>query len=444
MPPFLPLGHTEPPRPADPPARTDSEARHGLLRWFRSRVSNGMLGAMNGPLQATKARTRGYPTTENLIAVAHLVSGKLDFRLPIKTARRRTLGGLRRGRSVPRPCGGDLPDPRSGEKPPDSRGTFPGMAHRFSWDDTLGWSPSGSVVVAIATYRRPEGLEKCLRHLAKQEGAGEEWKRDVIVVDNDPSGSAEATAHRVAREMELTLSYAVEPEPGISAARNRCIDLAGDHAFLAFLDDDEWPAVHWLSELLEAQRRHGGALVGGPVMRVPEGELPSWAEHIGFFSGPKARPTGPTNRHLGAGNLLIQLSLQERLGRLFSPAYGRSGGEDAELILRAEKANVTRVWAAEALVFEALPPERLTIRWVLSRSYRQGATAARMNLEHGIVRRRSVVAVRGARSFAAGVVRTVRSAAARDWPGALYSMREAVKALGSIAGSAGARPTAYR
>lgn len=64
-------------------ARTLRKHANGLLRWFRSRISNGMLEAMNSLLQAAKARARGYRTTDNLIAMAYLVSGKLDFRLPI-------------------------------------------------------------------------------------------------------------------------------------------------------------------------------------------------------------------------------------------------------------------------------------------------------------------------------------------------------------------------
>ena len=64
-------------------ARTIRKHASGVLRWFRSRVSNGMLEAMNSLLQAAKTRARGYRTTENLIAMAYLVSGKLDFKLPI-------------------------------------------------------------------------------------------------------------------------------------------------------------------------------------------------------------------------------------------------------------------------------------------------------------------------------------------------------------------------
>jgi len=64
-------------------ARTIKKNWAGVLHWFHSRISNGMLEAMNSLLQAAKARARGYRTVENLIAMAYLVCGKLDFSLPI-------------------------------------------------------------------------------------------------------------------------------------------------------------------------------------------------------------------------------------------------------------------------------------------------------------------------------------------------------------------------
>ena len=64
-------------------ARTIKNNWDGVLHWFRSRVSNGMLEAMNSLLQAAKARARGYRTVDNFIAMAYLVCGKLDFCLPI-------------------------------------------------------------------------------------------------------------------------------------------------------------------------------------------------------------------------------------------------------------------------------------------------------------------------------------------------------------------------
>lgn len=51
----------------------------GILRWATSRISNGILEATASLIQAAKRRARGYRTTENLIAMAYLVAGKLDF-----------------------------------------------------------------------------------------------------------------------------------------------------------------------------------------------------------------------------------------------------------------------------------------------------------------------------------------------------------------------------
>ena len=60
-------------------ARTIKQHWDGVLRWFTSKISNGILEAIGSLVQAAKRRARGYRTTENLIAIAYLVAGKLDF-----------------------------------------------------------------------------------------------------------------------------------------------------------------------------------------------------------------------------------------------------------------------------------------------------------------------------------------------------------------------------
>ncbi len=54
----------------------------GVLQWFKSDITNGILEGLNSLLQAAKARARGYRTTKNFIAIAYLIGGKLDFDLP--------------------------------------------------------------------------------------------------------------------------------------------------------------------------------------------------------------------------------------------------------------------------------------------------------------------------------------------------------------------------
>ena len=63
-------------------AKTVKNHWHGILSWFDSHLSNGFIEAVNGLIQSAKRRARGYRTTKNLINMAYLIAGKLDFRLP--------------------------------------------------------------------------------------------------------------------------------------------------------------------------------------------------------------------------------------------------------------------------------------------------------------------------------------------------------------------------
>lgn len=63
-------------------AKTVKEHWEGILAWFDSKLSNGFVEAINGLIQAAKRRARGYKTTKNLINMAYLIAGKLDFGLP--------------------------------------------------------------------------------------------------------------------------------------------------------------------------------------------------------------------------------------------------------------------------------------------------------------------------------------------------------------------------
>jgi transposase len=65
-------------------ARTLMDHAEGVLRWFWSGFSNGLLEGINSLIQAAKAKARGYRTTRNLLNIAYLIAGKLDFALPAR------------------------------------------------------------------------------------------------------------------------------------------------------------------------------------------------------------------------------------------------------------------------------------------------------------------------------------------------------------------------
>jgi transposase len=55
---------------------------NGILRWFDSKIANGLIEGINSLVQAAKAKARGYRSIRNLKAMVYLLAGKLDLRLP--------------------------------------------------------------------------------------------------------------------------------------------------------------------------------------------------------------------------------------------------------------------------------------------------------------------------------------------------------------------------
>jgi len=52
---------------------------HGVLRWWQSRVNNGILEGLNSLVQAAKAKARGYRTFKNLRTIIYMLTGKLNY-----------------------------------------------------------------------------------------------------------------------------------------------------------------------------------------------------------------------------------------------------------------------------------------------------------------------------------------------------------------------------
>jgi transposase len=63
-------------------AHTVKRHWNGILRWFDSKIANGLIEGINSLVQAAKAKARGYRSVRNLKAMVYLLAGKLDLRLP--------------------------------------------------------------------------------------------------------------------------------------------------------------------------------------------------------------------------------------------------------------------------------------------------------------------------------------------------------------------------
>lgn len=222
------------------------------------------------------------------------------------------------------------------------------------------------VAIAIATYKRPEGLKRLLDSLVATE-SNVAWK--AIIVDNDEEGSAST----IVKEYDERFEYAVEPKPGIPSVRNRSLELAvatGADA-IVFVDDDQVVPPNWLQELVNAAHHFESPVVAGPVIPVFPAGTPDWMLRDGYFKR-RVRKTGERSGVPATGNVLIRTAVIQEHSPTFDPKFTITGGSDSDFFLKLKKKGVAWVWSSEAVAYEILQTERVSRRWLFWRYVRGG------------------------------------------------------------------------
>ncbi|MFT4050791.1 MAG: glycosyltransferase [Microbacterium sp.] len=229
-----------------------------------------------------------------------------------------------------------------------------------------------SVVVTVPSFKRPDRLDRLLGALAAQCESVTRAKVRVMVIDNDPAGTAQDTsrAHGV--------QYELEPGIGLSRVRNRALDEAAatDADALIFIDDDEVPQEGWLDAIIAPWCEGRADLVSGRVESTFAVPPDPWITAGGFFrrvefTDGQLMEAAPTN------NLLVDLAVVARTGVRFDERFGSTGGEDIHFTRTLRRSGARIVAAPDALVLDPVPAERATRQWVLRRAFRVGTTTAR-------------------------------------------------------------------
>jgi succinoglycan biosynthesis protein ExoM len=237
----------------------------------------------------------------------------------------------------------------------------------------LSVSSSDHISVCVCTYRRNELLQRLLRNLALQRTGGL-FEYSVVVVDNDAAGHARETVALIQAELPLDITYSIEPEHTIPAARNHALRLARGN-LIGIIDDDEFPPPDWLLHLYDGIQTFSvdGAL--GPVYSFFASSPPTWLTKSGMYELPTYR-TG-TLLHwtqTRTGNVLLKRDVFDKHSLAFDPRF-RTGGSDQEFFRQAMARGYKFVAVEEAPVYEIVPPIRWTRKYWIKRALVNGFNA---------------------------------------------------------------------
>ncbi len=227
------------------------------------------------------------------------------------------------------------------------------------------------VSICIATYKRPHGLERLMEGINRLKFNKITLPDiEVVVVDNDASGSAQDLCDRIKTEFTWPLKYDIEPTQGVTFARNRAIKNSSEKSnFIVMIDDDEVPRSNWLEEFLLTQQEYDADIVTGPVFPCfEEQDLPEWICNGNFFI-PRLHQTGTLLETAFTNNVLVRAERLKKLNVIFDQRFAIKGAEDTHLFMRLHSQGYKIVWANEAIVDEWIPPSRTNLNWILQRGY---------------------------------------------------------------------------
>jgi len=236
--------------------------------------------------------------------------------------------------------------------------------------------PSGlRLCVAVPTFRRPEQLEALLRGIARQ-ALPEAMALEVAVFDNDVRPSAKPVVDAARAWFPFPLEYVNVKQPGLATVRNAIVDYARERFdFVAMIDDDESPQLHWLSELVRVQGVTGADAVIGPVPQLIPDDAPRWLRAGSFFDLP-VHPDAASIDFGYSGNCLLAVASLERCGVVFDAALDFAGGEDLVFFRQLLAHGAKIAFAARAVAYERVGTERLNAGYLLRLNFRRGNTLA--------------------------------------------------------------------
>lgn len=247
-----------------------------------------------------------------------------------------------------------------------------------------GDESKSSVVVAVLTYKRPETLGKLISEYASMARPAD-VRISLLVIDNDESGSAEPVVNSWQGRIGDVL-YVIEKRRGIPVARNRAIDeaLAQKADALCFIDDDEYPDKQWIVNLVDCWKTTGAQLIGGPVVVAPSPEgSTAWQQVINAsLASRQERKNRGVIRAVAEGarytivtnNWLCDLKWLVRAGVRFNENLLVTGGSDTEFFRNARASSCVTAWCPQAVVFETMGPERLSLAYQFKRGAYQSMT----------------------------------------------------------------------
>ena len=195
--------------------------------------------------------------------------------------------------------------------------------------------PRASIRISVVICTRNR-VDKLCRALEAVGGVTLSWTWELIVVDNASTDGTASFLKEFRPTNQIGFKVIHEEKPGLSNARNAGWRVARGE-FVAFTDDDCYPARNWLQELCVCFDEADIAFLGGRVLLHDSRDYPITIQELERRVEIAPRSFVEPGLIHGA-NLAFRRVVLEKIGG-FDPLFGAGAllvsGEDCEALARA-------------------------------------------------------------------------------------------------------------
>lgn len=250
------------------------------------------------------------------------------------------------------------------------------------------------ITVILCTYNRCQSLATALESVGCSV-LPESTAWEVLVVDNNSGDQTREVTQDFCRRFPGRFRYLFEPSPGKSNALNSGIREAMGE-ILAFMDDDVVVEPTWLQGLVGALENKEWTGVGGRILPQRNFSPPSWMPMEGGYSVPGILALfdrGPESRELNEAvfgtNMAFRKAIFEKYGGfrtdLGPNPLNEIRAEDTEFCQRLMRAGERLGYQPSAVVYHAIPENRLTRKYLLAWWFADGRAGIRQKEKRAAV-----------------------------------------------------------
>lgn len=238
------------------------------------------------------------------------------------------------------------------------------------------------ISIAICTRQRPKMLSRLLESIASM-NYPEGVDVSIDIFENNTTKTLTHLIEKFSQKIPAEVNYHLEQRTGIPIVRNTALNVAKEASVshIIFLDDDERVDQFWLTNLwnyyLECD---DSSVIQGAVISHIESKKNRYLHK--HFQRP-IRSTGDTLETCATNNLLVKLSVFFDHQLFFDETRPLAGGTDSKLFHKAREHGVPLYYCAESIVYEDIPEQRVTFKWLARRNYRIGLTVGERKRQEG-------------------------------------------------------------